>query len=105
MFFDTNQWSNDTYLRFKIKLQLEVVELLLERGALVNVANRDNITPLHEACRVLTGRNKIISLNIVHLLLQHQANVNAESKERKTPLMFALGQGNEHLVQMLLDNG
>jgi len=56
----------------------EVVELLLDAGALVDVPGVDNMTPLHEA--VASGRTAI-----VRMLVSRGANTRARTSTGKTP--------------------
>ena len=85
---------------------LEVVRLLLERGANVNAQNTDELwwrerrTPLHFAAQ--NGH-----LDVVRLLLERGANVNAETSGVAgwTPLHFAAQNGHLEVVRVLLERG
>jgi ankyrin repeat protein len=57
---------------------IEIAELLLKYGAMVNVPGYDNITPLHEA--VLSNK-----LEVVKLLLMYGADVEARDVNGMTP--------------------
>lgn len=57
---------------------VEIADLLLKYGAMVNVPGYDNITPLHEA--VLNNR-----LEAVKLLLMYGADVEACDVNGRTP--------------------
>ncbi|XP_013773127.1 protein fem-1 homolog C-like [Limulus polyphemus] len=60
---------------------IEVVNLLLEVGALPNTVDYDNNTPLH-----VTAMNKPFAHNIFKLLLQHGAHLDTRNLDNKTPL-------------------
>ena len=59
--------------------ELEVVQLLLEKGAVINAKDNYGNTPLHDAglCR---------QLDIVQLLLKNGADITARDENGKTPL-------------------
>lgn len=57
---------------------VDITELLLKYGAMVNVPGCHNITPLHEA--VLNNR-----LDIVKLLVMYGADAEARDVSGKTP--------------------
>ncbi|MGV8124836.1 MAG: ankyrin repeat domain-containing protein [Candidatus Xenobiia bacterium LiM19] len=60
----------------------KAAEVLLRRGALVNLGCKDFTTPLHNAAR--SG-----SAEAVNLLLKHGADVTLTNLQRRTALMFA----------------
>ncbi|XP_044738611.1 ankyrin-1-like isoform X4 [Chrysoperla carnea] len=76
----------------------EIVELLLQHNANVNVKNRYGQTPLYDAIQ----NNR---LEITELLLKHKSDINAEGKNRKTPLFYAIENQNLKITKLLLDNG
>ncbi|KAL4648392.1 protein phosphatase 1 regulatory subunit 12C-like [Arapaima gigas] len=69
-----------------------------ERGDIVNSANADGITALHQAC--IDG-----SLEVVVFLLSQGANVNQADGEGWTPLHVAASCGNAEITDFLLQNG
>jgi ankyrin repeat protein len=80
--------------------QRAVVQLLLERGAKVNVSSRNpqKVMPLHGA--VSRG-----DIEITRLLLDKGAEVNARQERGFTPLFSAAGAGNMPLVEFLVKHG
>ncbi len=80
--------------------QRAVVELLLERGAQVNVPskNAQKVTPLHGA----VSRGDIA---LAKLLLDKSAQVNARQERGFTPIFSAAGSGNIELMEMLVKHG
>ncbi len=78
----------------------EVAELLLERGADVHQAARNEmrVTALHAA--VASGQ-----LAIARSLLERGAQVNARQQQGWTPLHGAVGEGRLELAELLLAHG
>ena len=70
---------------------VNIVELLLEKGANVNGRNRDGSTPLHVAV-------KNDRLDAARILIAWGAEVNTRDKDGKTPLALA---GNRQLLDLL----
>ena len=82
---------------------LDVIQLLIERGADVDTPNKDHITPLHLAslCQ---------HLELVRVLLDHGANVHAEDSQGLTPLhkLFTNTDASKDVlgvVQVFLERG
>ena len=78
----------------------QVVEFLLEHGAEVNSASKNDmrVMPLHSAVATLrTG--------IIRLLLEHGADVNAAQAGDITPLHEAAQNGQGEVAQMLIERG
>jgi ankyrin repeat protein len=76
----------------------EVMRLLLERGARVNVAQQGGWTPLHQAA-------KHGPVELVEMLLEHGADVGARSADGQTPLALAEGAGHAAIAALLRDRG
>lgn len=94
-------WMDRTVLIMAIqKDQTDVIKLLLDKGAAVNVMSRSGISALMEA---IMQRN----LEMVHLLLKKGVNVNqvSNTKGQGTALSIAVALGNPEIVQALLDKG
>ncbi|KAF7516376.1 hypothetical protein G7054_g14184 [Neopestalotiopsis clavispora] len=76
----------------------EVVKMLLDQGANLNVANKDGWTPLNTA----SGNGHI---KVVKMLLDKGADWAVASKDGWTPLSTASNNGHTEVVKMLLDKG
>ena len=74
------------------------VQVLLDKGANVNLAGREEWTPLHSACRC--GNNT----NIVKLLISHGADVNIQTNDGSTPLILSCQEGFVTVVEILLQH-
>lgn len=76
----------------------QVVGLLLDRGAPVNVLDHNNSTPLHYA---ILGDNR----EYVKILLERGANVNPVAESDWNPLSMACMRGSLALTETLLEHG
>ncbi|MCG8340138.1 MAG: ankyrin repeat domain-containing protein [Cytophagales bacterium] len=74
----------------------EVVQLLVENNANVDILAKDASTPLHWAA----GGGHI---EVVQLLVENNANVDILAKDASTPLHWAAGGGHIEVVQLLID--
>jgi ankyrin repeat protein len=89
------------------------LELLLKRGADVNVRNISNVNRPHQASydTDLQGDSPLHKavrsqkLDIVESLLKGGADVNVQSKYNPTPLHEAAGSGYLDITQLLLSHG
>lgn len=75
--------------------RINIVELLLQKGADVNISNEDGFTPLHNS---VNRSHDYIAL----LLIAKGANVKAQSKEGLTPLHIA---ADEASIKLLIEKG
>ncbi len=73
----------------------EMVKLLIDAGAKVNVVQKDGLTPV--ICATLRGYRKI-----VELLLQHGADPNIADKKRLTPFHYAAALGRDKILELLI---
>ena len=76
----------------------KIVELLISKGASVNVKDRLGSTPLHKAA--FNGDKEI-----AELLIAKDADVNTKDGWHATPLVEAVLGGQKELVEMLLVKG
>ncbi|RDL34650.1 uncharacterized protein BP5553_07778 [Venustampulla echinocandica] len=77
---------------------VEVVKLLLEKGADLNAATKSGETPFHQA----SGSGHV---EVVKLLLEKEANPAAADDGGWTPLYRASGKGHVEVVKLLLEKG
>ena len=78
---------------------MDIAEFFIEKGCDVNSLSADNFTPLH-------GASKLNFDGLVEFLLKKGASINAQTKLRKeTPLLMAIGNGNENIARLLVENG
>ena len=81
----------------------EVVNILLDAGALVDKSSRDRTTPLHVAS------NYHVPIDIVKLLIDNGAQLDIRNGMGQTPLILATGHAYEGTcnakVKLLLDAG
>ena len=61
----------------------EIVELLIDKGAELNIKDDDGVTPLHEAV------DSISQKDIIELLITNGADINAKTNLGSTPLDWA----------------
>ena len=83
---------------YKEEEYMEVVKLLLEKGANVNVQDIHGRTPLYWAAQ--NGYTEIVKL-----LLEKGADVNARDNDGNTPLHWAVGACDLEIVKLLLEKG
>lgn len=77
---------------------IDQVNLLISKGADVNVRNRMNWTPLHTA---IQNRRQAI----VELLVTKGADINAKDNRGQTPLHVAVNLGQKEVVELLIAKG
>jgi ankyrin repeat protein len=80
------------------KGNLEMVKLLIEKGADVEDKDKDGATVLVHA--TLMGNPEI-----VRFLIDKGADVNAQTSQGLTALMMAADQGNLEIVKFLIEKG
>jgi ankyrin repeat protein len=102
-----NAWAGDGFQALGLASffgHVEAARLLLERGAEVNSASRNDmkVMPLHSAAA--TG-DPDTRYELAKLLLEHGADPNARQQDDYTPLMAAEQRGDERLRQLLVDYG
>jgi ankyrin repeat protein len=88
--------STETPLHFAAKNgDIQIVDMLLKRGARINAKNYDGHTPLH----IAITHNK---MEITELLVNQGAAVNATNNDGITPLHQALETCSEDIINLLL---
>jgi ankyrin repeat protein len=91
--------SNNSRLHIAAKKEfVEIMEVLIRKGADLEAENVDKEKPLHFAC--LHGKAKSAAF-----LLKHEARVDASNVWGNTPLHLAALQGYEEIVEILLEYG
>ena len=71
-----------------------MVSWLISKGALVNMLNNAQCTPLHTAAQ--NGQQVL-----AEILLRAGANVNAQDADGQTPRAIALDRGHPHIARLL----
>ena len=87
---------------------IDIVKMLLEHGANVNLADFDGDTALLCACQHTKYDGSQFAerkTEIVKILLKHEADVNIQNENGVTSLMSATQSGNVKIVKMLLEHG
>jgi ankyrin repeat protein len=78
---------------------IDVAELLVNRGANVNVRNVSARTPLHFLATFVDEQN------LAELMIKHRAEINPRDKNGMTPLAFAINNGRAHVAEALQRHG
>src|SRR5919198_5827054 len=83
---------------------VDAARLLVERGAEVNSASRNQmkVMPLHSA---VAAQDPDVRYQVAKLLLEAGADPNARQQDEFTPLMAAEQHGDERLKQLLVERG
>jgi ankyrin repeat protein len=102
-----NAWADDGFQPLGLACffgNLEAARLLVERGAEVNSASRNQMTvmPLHSAAATGDPETRY---ELARLLLESGADPNARQQDRYTPLMEADQHGDERLRELLVTHG
>jgi hypothetical protein len=74
-----------------------LTEIALSNGAQVNIKDKNENTPLHNAIAINNRR-------IVSLLFQYEAQVDEINKCGRTPLMIAASKNYSEIAQILIDH-
>lgn len=93
---DESDWERKTALHVaSLRGHRSIVQLLLKRGASVNIKNKLKQTPLHLACQYNHQ-------DIVMLLIEYGARVNCKDERGNTPLHFCCSNGHDASAAILL---
>ena len=80
------------------KGDLKTLQMLIEKGADVNVKDDDGMTPLSIAVWLAHKED-------VHFLLENGADVNAKDSDGRTPLTHATANGHAEITKFLIEKG
>lgn len=80
-----------------IKRKLDNISFLIEKGADLNIVDKDKKTALHYAVE-----NK--NIEETEFLIKKGANLNIKDNEGKTPLFYAIYEESKKIVELLLKN-
>jgi ankyrin repeat protein len=102
-----NAWAGDGFQPLGLASffgHVDAARLLVERGAEVNSASRNDfkVMPLHSAAA--TGDPEV-RYELAKLLLEHGADPNARQQDDFTALMAADRHGDERLRSLLVEHG
>ena len=79
--------------------RLELVRMLLEKGACLETKDDYGCTPILEAVKYGAAEE------MVDLLLEHGADVHTHAENRKTALHFAAQKGDEVTMRKMIERG
>jgi ankyrin repeat protein len=82
---------------------VDVVALLLERGASVNARDKEERTVLVHFMAEKTNANSKRGEEILKLLLDNGADVEARDTSKRTALIWASATGKVDMVRLLLE--
>jgi ankyrin repeat protein len=102
-----NAWADDGFQPLGLASffgQPETARVLVERGADVNSASRNQmkVMPLHSAA---AAQDPQVRYEIAELLLEAGADPNARQQDDYTPLMAADQHGDARLRELLVRHG
>jgi ankyrin repeat protein len=102
-----NAWADDGFQPLGLASffgHVDAARLLIERGAEVNSASRNDfkVMPLHSA---VADKDPETSYELAKLLLEHGADPNARQQDDFTPLMAADQNEDERLRALLVEHG
>jgi ankyrin repeat protein len=102
-----NAWADDGFQPLGLASffgHVEAARLLVERGAEVNSASRNDmrVMPLHSAAATSDPDARY---ELAKLLLENGADPNALQQDDYTPLMAADQHGDERLRELLVEHG
>jgi uncharacterized protein len=102
-----NAWADDGFQPLGLASffgHVDAARMLVERGAEVNSASRNDmkVMPLHSAAATGDGDTRY---ELAKLLLENGADPNAVQQDEYTPLMAADQHGDQRLHDLLVEYG
>ncbi|XP_043464073.1 putative ankyrin repeat protein RF_0381 [Leptopilina heterotoma] len=103
---DESQERDHTPLHFAVEIgNLEIVKILLTKGAIVNATNNNSDTPLH----IAVSEKNNPSESVIQLLLENGADVKIQNKLTCTPYDLSVNSSikrilSQHEIKMLLNS-
>ena len=80
--------------------RIDLVELLVEKGAQINAKDRDGLTPLHDAVK---RGSEPGSLELVKILVEKGATIDIINNNNETPFYLAKKHKHEEIAKFLLE--
>ncbi|WP_342263506.1 ankyrin repeat domain-containing protein [Spiroplasma endosymbiont of Clivina fossor] len=94
---------NNTYLHIAARNgQLELVKLLLERGANPNIQEKKGLTPLYFAAE--SDKTEVVQELLTNKNSKNTIDINLSNNLGDTPLQIASFKGHHKVVELLLKN-
>ena len=81
------------------EIRFEIVKLLIDRGADVNLVTKAGNAPLHIVI------DEIGNIEIVEVLIKNGADINAKNNEGKTPLDLSIDNNYVEIIKILRSHG
>uniref|UniRef100_A0A2C9M326 Uncharacterized protein n=1 Tax=Biomphalaria glabrata TaxID=6526 RepID=A0A2C9M326_BIOGL len=81
----------------------EVLDVLLENGAELDVPDKHHAFPVHYAAQMVTSSGA--SQMILKTLLSNSVSVEAEDKDKRTPIIWAASAGSSQACTILVEFG
>lgn len=104
---DVNLLGKKSALHYAAKrCKYEVVEKLIEKGALLDAKDKNGKIPLHYICNTYNDApDGVLSLQIAKLLVEKGSSINVKDKEGNTPLHVATWRRKIDIAKILIDFG
>jgi hypothetical protein len=87
LFILPNLFAKYSRSRFTYNIDLEFIELLLKKGAMINLKYDESDSLLHMSLKLLNSDKQ---LKLIKLLIKHKININAINLQSKTSLDLAI---------------
>ena len=79
---------------------LEIMRLLLEKGAQVNACDKAHCTPL-----MIASASWYSDVNVVKLLIEREADLALQDQDGKTAIHYAVDGNSDEILSCLIENG